>query len=82
MATETLYIVQAYIAGRGKALRAEPQVSCKSGDEARRKGERLAATRLGVVAYSITADAELGVYDDEPVILFKSGNLPPPFDEL
>jgi hypothetical protein len=38
--------------------------------------------RLGVVAYSISADTEMGDYDESPVLLFKSGELPPPFDEL
>ncbi len=81
MAQETVYIVQSYIAGRGKALRAEQQVGCKTAEEARRKAERLAPLRLGVVAFSATADTELGDYDENPVILFKAGQLPPPFDE-
>ena len=51
MATETVYIVQAYVQGRGKALRAEQQVGCKDAEEARRKAERLAPLRLGVVAW-------------------------------
>jgi hypothetical protein len=55
MATETVYIVQAYVQGRGKALRAEPQVGCKDAEEARRKAERLAPLRLGVVAFAVTA---------------------------
>ncbi len=82
MATETLYILQSYVAGRGKALRAEPQVSCKTAAEAIRRGERLAPLRLGVVAFSVTADAEMGDYDDTPVILFRSGELPSTFDEV
>ncbi len=81
MAQETVYIVQAYVAGRGKGLRAEQQVGCKTAEEARRKAERLAPLRLGVVAFSATADTEMGDYDENPVILFKSGQLPPPFDD-
>ncbi len=81
MATETVYIVQAYIAGRGKALRAESQIGCKNAEEARRKAERLAPLRLGVVAFSTSADVELGDYDENPKILFKSGRLPFPFSE-
>ena len=81
MASETVYIVQSYIAGRGKALKAEQQVGCKTAEEARRKAERLAPLRLGVVAFSATADTELGDYDENPVILFKAGRLPHPFDE-
>ena len=81
MATETVHIVQAYVAGRGKGLKAEQQVGCKTPEEARRKAERLAPLRVGVVAFSVTADTEMGDYDETPTILFKSGRLPPPFDE-
>jgi hypothetical protein len=81
MAKETVYLMQAYIAGRGKALKAEPTVGCKTAEEARRKAERLAPLRLGVVAYSVAADVEMGDYDETPTILFKAGQLPPPFDE-
>ncbi len=81
MASETVYILQSYIAGRGKALKAEQQVGCKTAEEARRKAERLAPLRVGVVAFSATADTELGDYDENPVIIFKAGRLPHPFDE-
>jgi hypothetical protein len=81
MAIETVYIIQAYVAGRGKGLKAEPQIGCASAEEARRKAERLAPLRLGVVAFSASADVEMGDYDDNPTILFKSGQLPPPFDD-
>jgi hypothetical protein len=81
MANETVHILQSYIAGRGKNLKAEPQVGCGTADEARRKAERLAPLRLGVVAFSITADVEMGVYDEQPTILFKAGQLPPPWNE-
>ena len=81
MASETVYILQTYVAGRGKALKAEQQVGCKTAEEARRKAERLAPLRVGVVAFSATADTELGDYDENPVILFKAGRLPHPFDE-
>lgn len=81
MPHETVHILQAYVAGRGKGLKAEPQVGCKTAEEARRKAERLAPLRLGVVAFSVTADVEMGDYDEQPVILFKSGQLPPPWNE-
>lgn len=85
MASETVYILQTYVAGRGGALTAEPQVGCRDAEEARRKGERLAAGigdrgRLGVVAFSVSADTELGDYDETPTILFKAGQLPEIFD--
>lgn len=81
MAKETVYILQTYVAGRGKALKAEQQVGCKTAEEARRKAERLAPLRVGVVAFAATADTELGDYDENPVILFRSGQLPHPFSE-
>ena len=81
MATETVYIIQSYVQGRGKSLRAEPQVGCKDAEEARRKAERLAPLRLGVVAFAVSADTEMGDYDEEPTIIFKSGQLPPPFSD-
>ena len=81
MATETVYIVQAYVQGRGKGLKAEQQVGCKTAEEARRKAERLGPLRLGVVAFSASADIEVGDYDENPTILFKAGQLPPPWSD-
>ena len=80
MAKETVYIVQSYVRGRGNGLKAEQQVGCKTAEEARRKAERLGPLRAGVVAFSASADVELGDYDD-PVILFRAGELPHPFTE-
>ncbi len=82
MASETLHIVQAYVAGRNGALTAESPVGCKDAEEARRKAERLAGNRLGVAAYSITADEEAGDYDDTPQIHFRAGQPPPNFDDM
>lgn len=81
MARRTTFTVQAFIAGRGKALRAEPAVACRDAAEAVRRAERLEPLRLGVVAFSSSEDPEFGDYDETPTILFKSGRLPPPFDE-
>jgi hypothetical protein len=81
MAKETVYIVQSYVRGRGRGLKAEQQVGCKNAEEARRKAERLGPLRVGVVAFSATADTELGDYDENPVILFRSGELPHPFTD-
>ena len=81
MSVETVHIVQAYVQGRGKGLKAEPQVGCKTAEDARRKAERLAPLRLGVIAFSISADTEMGDYDENPTVLFKAGQLPPPWDE-
>ena len=82
MTRETVHLVQAFVAGRGQALRSEPTFACKTAEDARRKAERLAPLRLGVVAFSTSADVEMGDYDENPILLFKAGRLPPPFDEL
>jgi hypothetical protein len=82
MSRETVHLVQAFIAGRGGALRSEAPIACKSAEEACRRAERLSSVRLGVVAFTASADAELGDYDENPLILFRAGQLPPPFDDL
>lgn len=79
MARETIYLVQAYRAGRGTRLIADPPISCKSVEHARRAAERLGASKAGVVAFSTSGDPELGEYDDEPAIIFKHGRLPAQF---
>ena len=81
MARVTNYLVQSFVAGRGAALKADKPIVCKTAEEARRKAERMSSTKLGVVAYSTTGDAELGDYDDAPVTFFKTGRLPLQFDE-
>ena len=48
------------VQGRGKSLKAEQQMGCKTAEEALRKAERLAPMRLGVVAFSASADTEMG----------------------
>jgi hypothetical protein len=80
MARQTTYHVQAFVAGRGLGLKADRAISCKSAEAAQRTAERMAPTKLGVVAFSTSGDAELGDYDDEPVVLFKAGRLPTQFE--
>ncbi|HTI79883.1 MAG TPA: hypothetical protein VL614_05475 [Acetobacteraceae bacterium] len=81
MARETIYLVQAFKIGKGTRLVADAPVRCKSSDNAHRMGEKLAATRAGVVAFATSGDAELGEYDEEPTIIFKAGRLPAPFED-
>ena len=80
MTRETIFLVQAYVA-KGKELRAETPLVCQSADAARRKAEKLAPAKAGVVAFSTSGDAELGEYDDEPEVFFKTGSLPPQFED-
>ncbi len=81
MARETLYIVQAFSAGSRGALKADAPFACQSATAALRSAARLAATRIGVVAFASAGDWEAGEYDEEPVVLFKAGRLPEQFDE-
>jgi len=81
MARETVLVVQSFSAGRGRSLKADQAVPCKSDEAARRMAERLSATKLGVVAFSTSGDAELGEFDDQPTILFKAGQLPAMFED-
>ena len=73
MARETVYIVQMYGAGKDTCLKADTPVPCKSAEAARRTADRLAQTKIGVVAFSSSGDRKLGEDDDEPVIIFKAG---------
>lgn len=79
MARETLHIVQAFAAARG-GLRADPAQQFPTAERARREAAKLAATKLGVVAFSSSGDAETGEFDDQPVILFRAGKLPEQFE--
>jgi hypothetical protein len=80
MTREKIYVVQAFTAGKGKSLRADVPIPCRSAETARRTAERLAPAKGGVVAFSMAGDAELGDYDDEPTIIFKAGQLPAQFE--
>jgi hypothetical protein len=81
MARQTQFIAQAFVAGKGAALKAERPIACKTGEDATRRARNMVASKLGVVAFSTSGDAELGDYDEQPVILFKAGRVPPPFEE-
>jgi hypothetical protein len=80
MTRETVYIVLAYNTDKSNRLKAEPPIPCKSADAAQRMAERLAETKIGVVAFASSADQDLGEYDDQPFIIFKAGRLPEQFE--
>ncbi len=80
MVRETSYFVQSFNAGKGGALKADAAIACKSETGAIRTAERLALSKLGVVAFSSTGDPETGDYDDEPTVIFRNGQFPPAFD--
>jgi hypothetical protein len=81
MARETVHIVQAYTQGKRARLAADTPIRCKSPEAARKAAERLATSKAGVVAFSTSGDANLGEYDDEPVVFFKAGSLPAQFQD-
>jgi hypothetical protein len=80
MALETSDFVQAFNAGKGRHLKPDSLIACKSASGALRTAERLALSKLGVVAFSSTGDPEVGDYDDEPTVFFRKGQLPAAFD--
>ena len=80
MARETIYFVQSFNAGKGRNLKADAPIACKSATGAIRTAERLALSKLGVVAFSSTGDPETGDYDDEPTVIFRNGQFPSAFD--
>lgn len=81
MAQTTNYLVQAFNAGRGRQLKADMPIPCRSAESARKTATKLAISNLGVVAFSVTGDAALGEWDEEPNVIFKAGRLPPPFGD-
>jgi hypothetical protein len=60
MTRETIYVVQSFNAGKGRSLKADVPIPCRSAETARRTAERLAPAKAGVVAFSTAGDAELG----------------------
>jgi hypothetical protein len=81
MARETIYLVQAFTQGKRARLNADTPIRCKSPESALKTAERLEISKAGVVAFSTSGDAELGEYDDEPVVFFKVGRLPAQFQD-
>ena len=80
MGRETCYFVQAFNVGRGENLKSDTPIACRTETSALRTAERLASSKLGVVAFSSSGDPETGDYDDEPTIFFRSGQIPSAFD--
>jgi hypothetical protein len=82
MVRVTSYFVQAFTPGTswGQTLKADAPIACKTEAGALRTAERLALSKLGVVAFSSTGDPEMGDYDDEPAVIFRRGQIPSDFD--
>lgn len=80
MSRQTNFFVQTFEAATGDRLKAGAPIACRTAEGALRTAERLASNKVGVVAFSITSDADTGDYDDQPTVLFRAGNLPAEFD--
>jgi hypothetical protein len=77
---QTIFFVQSFDAATGDHLKAGTPIACRTEEGARRAAERLASSKAGVVAFSISSDADTGDYDDQPTVFFRAGELPAEFD--
>ncbi len=78
MARETIYLVQGFTEKAG-GLKGEPPTRCKSEEAALRAARQLGETKAGAIAFSSSGDAELGDFDEEPIILSVIGRVPEQF---
>lgn len=78
MARETTYFVQCFVA-KGDGLKAEAATRWKSEEACLRAVERERDHKAGAVAFSVSGDADLGDYDDEPAVLLVVGHVPDEF---
>jgi hypothetical protein len=82
MSRQTNFFVQSFDLAKGDQLKAGTPMVCRTEEGARRTAERLAMSKAGVVAFSTTADAETGDYDDQPTVFFRAGRVPAEFDSM
>ena len=82
MSRQTNFLVQSFDLAKGDQLKAGAPMVCRTEEGARRTAERLAMSKAGVVAFSTTADAETGDYDDQPTVFFRAGRVPAEFDSM
>jgi hypothetical protein len=78
MARETIYLVQGFTEKNG-ALKGDQPTRCKSEDSAKRAARLLGESKAGAVAFSSSGDADLGDFDDTPLVLFIVGRVPDSF---
>lgn len=71
----TYFVVQSFTLGSRGALLADNPVQATGPEHALRLAERLASTKVGVVAFSRSGDLSTGEFEDATV-LFMSGDLP------
>ncbi|HEV7309580.1 hypothetical protein [Ensifer sp.] len=71
----TYFVVQSFTLGSKGAFLADIPLQATGPDHALRLAERLAATKVGVIAFSRSGDLATGEFEDATV-LFMSGDLP------
>lgn len=74
MASQTSYIIQAF-RKKGKRLVPDQPRHMKSAQAAIDGAKQLAASRAGVVAFTIESDPEVD-FTGEPTVLFRAGEVP------
>lgn len=82
MSPQTQFLVQAFNATKGDHLKPDRPIVCRSAEGARRIAQRLALSKAGVVAFSITSDDETGDYDEEPTVFYREGQIPDEFSAM
>ncbi|HEV7317696.1 MAG TPA: hypothetical protein VGO04_03685 [Ensifer sp.] len=76
----TYFVVQSFTLGSRGAYIADDPVPATGAEHARRLAERLAASKVGVIAFSRSGDPATGEFEDATV-LFMSGDLPTDMQE-
>lgn len=76
----TYFVVQSFTLGSRGALLADNPVQATGAEHAVRLAGRLAATKVGVVAFSRSGDLATGEFEDA-TLLFMSGDLPMEIEE-
>ena len=78
MARLASFFVQGFTDKLG-ALKAEAPTRCKDEAAALRAVARLGETMAGAIAFSSSGDADLGDFDDEPIVMLAVGRVPDNF---
>ncbi|MEI2296723.1 hypothetical protein [Ensifer sp. MJa1] len=76
----TYFVVQSFTLGSRGAFLADDPVEATGAEHALRLAERLATSKVGVIAFSRTGDLSTGEFEDATV-LFLSGELPTDMQE-
>jgi hypothetical protein len=75
MPSVLLFVVQSFEDQKGKLMGNDP-FEFRTRETALAWARHLAETKMGVIAWSKSGDPDTGVWDGEPEILFKAGQLP------